>query len=179
MKYNKFLYKINKYKFYLRGGEPEKRDFYQNKLYFYYNKLKEVINQSGGALSHEDLMAYIEPTIFELKNIYNFDRVIENFERDAQTYDKVYAEIIRLMRELRHKISQQNPGDWGAIRVLRQELQQRIDALSEENQKLLANNTHFKEAMKTLHDKAVERQQNPGNLPEKFNRFASLLKPTS
>jgi hypothetical protein len=47
MEYNKLIYKINKYKFYLKKADDTKKELYQNKLDFYYKQLNELINNNN------------------------------------------------------------------------------------------------------------------------------------
>ena len=65
MEYNKFIYKINKYKSYLRESDKKRKDHYQKKIDFYYDKIGEIVkninNQKGGAFTDADLMNFLEP----------------------------------------------------------------------------------------------------------------------
>ena len=80
MEYNKFIYKINKYKFYLRGDNRYRKDHYHKKINFYYNKLDQLIKKKGGAFTNDDLQNFIQPTIDDINEKINKTSNIETFQ---------------------------------------------------------------------------------------------------
>ena len=70
MEYNKFIYKINKYKSFQKNSDKKRKEHYQKKIDFYYNKVDDMIqnmnNHKGGAFNDIELMNFLEPTTHEL-----------------------------------------------------------------------------------------------------------------
>jgi hypothetical protein len=104
MEYNKFIYKINKYKSYLRDSEKKRKDHYQKKIDFYYNKIDEIVtnikNHKGGAFTNADLMNFIEPTTNELEQKLNKTANINVFQDEQKKYEENHIKIIRFLDEL-------------------------------------------------------------------------------
>lgn len=106
MEYNKFIYKINKYKLSLRDKKSNKKDLYQKKLDFYYNKVNEMINniknkKGGAGLTDADLIKYLEPATKEIQE--HLDKTEVNlvaFDDAKLIYEENHKKIITYLNEL-------------------------------------------------------------------------------
>jgi hypothetical protein len=138
MEYNKFIYKINKYKFYLRGDNRYRKDHYQKKINFYYNKLDQLIKKKGGAFTNDDLQNFIQPTIDDINQKINKTSNIEIFQNQEQTYIKNHEEILKLLKDLeteKTKLTKNNSDYDNKIKELEQQIK-KIKQKIEERKKL-------------------------------------------
>lgn len=119
MEYNKFIYKINKYKSYQRDSDKKRKEHYQKKIDFYLNKIDEIINnkniknnknsknskhynkyQNGGAFTNDDLMQFLEPTTRELNEHLDKKANITVFKTEQQKYEENHKKIIKFLDDL-------------------------------------------------------------------------------
>jgi hypothetical protein len=104
MEYNKFIYKLNKYKSYLRDSKKKRKDHYQQKIDFYYNKINEIINnidkQNGGAFTEKNLIEFLKPTTQQINEILDKKANIEVFQREQEKYKENHKKIIIFLNSL-------------------------------------------------------------------------------
>lgn len=104
MEYNKFIYKINKYKLYLRESNKDKKDHYQKKIDFYYKKIDEIVddikNKKGGGFTNADLVNFLEPTTKSLEEHLDKKANIDVFQQEQKKYEKNHKEIIKFLDNL-------------------------------------------------------------------------------
>lgn len=100
MDYNKFIYKINKYKLYLGDNKKKRKDHYQNKIDFYYAKLNNITNKKGGAFTNEDLVKFIEPTTSEVKEHLDKKANINVFQSEQKKYEENHKKILEFLDKL-------------------------------------------------------------------------------
>ena len=104
MEYNKFIYKINKYKSYLRDPNKERKEHYQKKIDFYYNKIDEIVtnikNHKGGAFTDADLMKFLKPTTDKLSEHLDKTANIPVFQQEQKKYKENHIKINDFLNEL-------------------------------------------------------------------------------
>jgi len=100
MDYNKFIYKINKYKLYLRDKKKKRKDHYQNKIDFYYAKINNLTNKKGGAFTNEDLVKFIEPTTLEVEKHLDKNANIKVFQSEQKKYEENHKKILQFLDKL-------------------------------------------------------------------------------
>jgi hypothetical protein len=144
MEYNKFIYKINKYKSYLRDPKKKRKEHYQKKIDFYYNKIDEIVmninKQKGGAFTDADLMNFIEPTTNELNEMLDKKAKIQDFQQEQQKYEENHIKIIKFLNELIEA------NDW--LRQLDTEADEKIKKIEEEMKQM--DETHRQEIQDKL-----------------------------
>ena len=102
MNYNKFIYKINKYKQFIR--DVNKNDIsslnkYQKKINLYYDELNNYIkNQNGG--SNGDLDKYLKPTIDQIESKINENTNLKEFEEGKNIAKHNGDKIIEYLKDL-------------------------------------------------------------------------------
>jgi len=103
MEYNKFIYKINKYKSYLRDPKKKRKEHYQKKIDFYYKQIEQIvqnINEQKGGFTDADLMNFLEPTTNKLEEKLNQTANIKKFQDQQQKYEENHKKIITFLDNL-------------------------------------------------------------------------------
>lgn len=169
MEYNKFIYKINKYKFYLRDANKKKKDYYQKKIDFYYGEIKRILNQTGGAFTDADLKTFIQPAINEINKFIDKKSNIETFKQEEEKYKENHKAIIQLLEELKEANSD--------LRRLSDDDDDEIERLESEVERLeqqirTMNDVHRAELnakLREIKQRIEERKRiTYDNLPEKY-----------
>jgi len=145
MEYNKFIYKINKYKSYLRDSKKNRKDHYQKKIDFYYNKIDEIVtnikNHKGGAFTNADLMDFIEPTTNELKQKLNKTANINVFQDEQKKYEENHIKILKYLNDIL------DANDF--LRELNTEADDKIKKIEEQMKQM--DDEHRREIQEILH----------------------------
>ena len=145
MEYNKFIYKINKYKSYLRDSKKNRKDHYQKKINFYYNKIDEIVtnikNHKGGAFTNADLMDFIEPTTNELKQKLNKTANINVFQDEQKKYEENHIKILKYLNDIL------DANDF--LRELNTEADDKIKKIEEQMKQM--DDEHRREIQEILH----------------------------
>ena len=100
MDYNKFIYKINKYKSYQRNLDKKRKEHYQKKIDLYYKKLDSIIKMNGGTFTDADLINFLEPTTKTLEDELNKKVDIKVFENEEKKYIENHKKIIEHIKTL-------------------------------------------------------------------------------
>jgi len=104
MEYNKFIYKINKYKSFQNNINKENKKHYQKKIDYYYNQVSELINninnQKGGVFTNENLINFLEPTTRELNEYLNKSVNIQFFQNQQEIYEKNHKQILDFIENI-------------------------------------------------------------------------------
>jgi len=105
MEYNKFIYKINKYKSFQKDSDRKRKDHYQKKINFYYKKVDELIeniknHKGGGAFTDADLMQFLEPTTNQLNEHLDKKANITVFQAEQKKYEVNHKKIIDYLNKL-------------------------------------------------------------------------------
>jgi hypothetical protein len=104
MEYNKFIYKINKYKSFQLNSSKIRNEHYQKKIDFYYDKINEIVNniknKKGGAFTDADLMIFLKPTTNELNEHFDKKANIQIFLKEQKKYEENHKKIINFLNEL-------------------------------------------------------------------------------
>ena len=154
MEYNKFIYKINKYKSFQQNSNRKRKVHYQKKIDFYYTKVNELIenmnNHKGGAFTDADLLQFIKPTTEEFNKHLDKEANIAVYQTEQQKYEENHKKIIAFLNELLEANSDLNRLNAGADEEL-----ERINA-----QMSSMEETHRKEIKDKLEriKKKVEEQ---------------------
>lgn len=155
MEYNKFIYKINKYKSFQQNSDRKRKDHYQKKIDFYYTKVNELIenmnNHKGGAFTDADLLQFIKPTTNRLNEHLDKKANIAAYQTEQKKYEENHKKIIAFLNELLEANSDLNRLNAGADEEI-----QRINA-----QLSSMEETHRKEIKDKLEQikKKVEEQK--------------------
>lgn len=104
MEYNKFIYKINKYKSFQQNSDRKRKVHYQKKIDFYYTKVNELIenmnNHKGGAFTDADLIQFIKPTTEEFNKHLDKKANITVFQAEQKKYEENHKKIIDYLNKL-------------------------------------------------------------------------------
>jgi hypothetical protein len=104
MDYNKFIYKINKYKSYQRDPNKKRKEHYQKKIDFYYRKINEILdnikNKKGGTLTDADLVNFLEPTTKSLEEHLDKKANIVDFQNLQKKYEENHIKILEFLDKL-------------------------------------------------------------------------------
>ena len=100
MDYNKFIYKINKYKSYQRNSDKKRKEHYNKKIDFYYKQLEKIINMKGGTFTNADLLNFLEPTTKTLEEELTKKADIALFENEEKKYIENHKKIIEHLRTI-------------------------------------------------------------------------------
>jgi hypothetical protein len=104
MEYNKFIYKINKYKSYQRDPNKKRKEHYQKKIDFYYRKINEILdnikNKKGGAFTDVDLMNFLQPTINQINENLDKKANIVVFQQEKKKYEENHKKILKYLNDL-------------------------------------------------------------------------------
>jgi len=133
MDHNKFIYKINKYKYKLRNKDSKNLEIYKQKIDAYYEKLNEMLNtiknnQKGGDCTDADLPNFLQSTIDQIEGVLNQTVKLTDYEAHNEETKKNHNEILNYVKQL----------DLG------------VDALTEENTEFEKNIKELSEKIKAL-----------------------------
>ena len=157
MEYNKFIYKINKYKSYIRDENKKKKEHYKKKLDLYYAELEKIINTNGnnligGMLTNDELLKLLKPTSDEFEEQLDRKANLTVFQEEQQKYKENHEKIISSLKEILEANNDLNR--------LNAEADEKLDEIKE--QMKLLKDTHKKEIvekLKQIKDK-VDKQKN-------------------
>lgn len=159
MEYNKFIYKINKYKSFQKDSDKKRKEHYQKKIDFYYNKIDEIVtnikNHKGGAgaFTDADLMQFINPTTIALEQKLNQTANIAVFQGQQQKYEGNHQKIIAFLNKLlvdNDKLKDYNNGAHQELDKIRKEMKQMDDKHRKEIEDKLSQIKRKVDAQKNL-----------------------------